>query len=162
MTADVYAGDDPVRRESPAPPVSTRVTFTVNADADPDVLARVANQLAIGNVAPTHVKLMRPEPAVVLIRADVDGLSSSTTELIRRKLLQLTSVTNVKVERATESPCDYDHGDRDSRDGDAQHQRHDPPSRELVAPTDSGIVSWLIGLPVGFVLKLLLNRRREA
>ena len=94
--ADVYAGD---LAQSGATAISVARVFAyrIEADAEPDVLARIAGICNLANVAPRRVNLDRDERGVVIVEVDLDGISASTADSIRRKLLQLTCVTSVSL-----------------------------------------------------------------
>ena len=94
--ADVYAGD--LAQSRAAALDSAQVfAYRIEADAEPDVLARIAGICNLANVAPRRVSLDRFERASVLVEIDLDGISIATADSIRRKLLQLTCVTSVSL-----------------------------------------------------------------
>jgi hypothetical protein len=95
-TADVYAGDMP----NPDPSSECRENlflFAIEADAEPDVLARVANLFNLTNVAPLSAKLHRESFERVTIVVEMELISASTADLIRRKLAQLTCIISVEL-----------------------------------------------------------------
>jgi hypothetical protein len=94
--ADVYAGDI---AQSGSTSISAAQVFAyrIEADAEPDVLARIAGICNLANVAPRRVSLDRFERGSVLVEIELDGISIATADSIRRKLLQLTCVTGVSL-----------------------------------------------------------------
>jgi hypothetical protein len=95
-TADVYAGD------TAAPDLSSELAtnvflFSIEADADPDVLARVATLFNLANVAPLRATLQRRSPDHVHIIVDMERISRTMADMIRRKLVQLTCVISVDL-----------------------------------------------------------------
>jgi hypothetical protein len=99
MTADVYAADDNL-----LPDVGTRVSreqFVVNviADADADVLLRIAAQLNALNNAPLRFHFERLADATVKVEIVVAGCSLQAIDLVCRKLEQLTSVIQCQQAR---------------------------------------------------------------
>jgi hypothetical protein len=97
MTADVYAVDEDLTGVTPAVAHAGRFEFTVTADADPDVLARLANALMFANVAPSRVELSQDGAGIVTCRVEIRELAAALAELIRRKLLQLTCVIDARL-----------------------------------------------------------------
>jgi hypothetical protein len=73
----------------------------VAADAEPDVLARVANVLTIANLAPRRANLEKHGNDTVSIELEVGPIGHTTADMIRRKLSQLTCVTGVKMSIST-------------------------------------------------------------
>ena len=94
--ADVYAGDT-TQIQASGSVDSTRYVYSVQADPDPDVLSRVAAVCNLANVAPHRVVLERVADQRIRIDIELDGISGSTADSIRRKLLQLTCVTAVDL-----------------------------------------------------------------
>lgn len=95
MVADVYAGDDaqPTAGECHA----TALLFRIEADADADVLSRVAHQLMFANTAPYRASLYQPVEGVVSMEIELRGVSKPRAELIRGKLSRLTCVREVDL-----------------------------------------------------------------
>jgi hypothetical protein len=95
-TADVYAGDmaDADRTDGGA---AAGYVFGVRAEAEPSAFARVAGVFNIANVAPRSAQLWRELGGDLVIAVVIDLAGDSTAEMIRRKLEQLTCVTEVKV-----------------------------------------------------------------
>jgi hypothetical protein len=94
--ADVYAGD------TGAPDLSpnhwrTAFLFTIEADAEPDAWARIANLFNVANVAPLNATLHRPSPHRVHMSVRMGRINPTTADMIQRKLLQLTCVTSVEL-----------------------------------------------------------------
>jgi hypothetical protein len=95
-TADVYAGDmaNADRTDGCA---AAAYMFAVRAEAEPSAFARVANVFNIANVAPRSAQLRRELGGDLVIAVVIDLTGDSTAEMIRRKLEQLTCVTEVTV-----------------------------------------------------------------
>lgn len=94
--ADVYAADTAQVRSDEGGG-GTPYVYWLEADPDPDVLSRVAGVCNLANVAPRRVTLERAADERVNIGIELDGISASTADSIRRKLLQLTCVTSVRL-----------------------------------------------------------------
>ena len=94
--ADVYAGDI-AQSGGPAISAAQVFAFRIEADAEPDVLARIAGICNLANSPPRRVVLERTARGEVLMEIDLDGISSHTADSIRRKLLQLTCVNSVSL-----------------------------------------------------------------
>jgi len=92
LTADDYVRGPDVLA-SPLISVEIRIA----ADAQPDVLPRVAHVLSLANKAPWGLSLLTVTPEQVLIEAVLSDVPAVLTELIRRKLLQLTCVIDVEM-----------------------------------------------------------------
>jgi len=95
--SDVYAGDSNPRPGKPCPPITDVFQFVAVADAEPDALLRFASQLLLTNTVPIRVHMTRATPDTLLIEAELRGISHSTAESIRRKLLQLSCIESVQV-----------------------------------------------------------------
>jgi hypothetical protein len=105
---DVYAGDDDLHADVGHSKSQRAFAFRVLADANPDVLLRVASQLLLSNVAPYTLTLQRISHDSVQIDAELRGVTEITAESIRRKLLQLSCAETVEVsEVADERPFKY-------------------------------------------------------
>ena len=102
--SDVYAGDEDLLLGAEMQGLTQAFTFRILADADPDVLLRVASQLLLSNVAPYKVALQRIAPASVQIDAALRGITWNMAESIRRKLSQLTCADRVDMYRVTAAP----------------------------------------------------------
>jgi hypothetical protein len=93
-TVDVSSGDvvasDPLSVRG-----SRHFLFTLEADAEPDVLARVAASFNIANVAPHSASLRRDSSDLVKISVGINLSSATTADMIRRKLEQLTCMITV-------------------------------------------------------------------
>lgn len=94
--ADVYAGDIALSGAT-ATCAAQVFVYQIEADAEPDVLARIAGICNLANVAPRRVSLDRIDFGSVRVDIDLDGISSHTADSIRRKLLQLTCVNSVSL-----------------------------------------------------------------
>ena len=101
MTADVYA-DDFGLQDGTKIARSGAATFSLVADAHPDLVLRVGAALNLLNVAPRVFHMESQPDGVAAVSALVD-CAESQAELIARKLQQLTSVRNVVMKYAFES-----------------------------------------------------------
>lgn len=89
------------------------VVFVIMADADPDVLYRVAGLLRLGNVAPTRTVLRTCAAGVVDIRVELRAFPAVAIEVVRRKLYQLSTVRRAEAhvlrqdltDRVGDRPC---------------------------------------------------------
>jgi hypothetical protein len=101
--ADVYAGDT-------ANPTGSRDSsaaiflFSIEADAEPDVFARVANLFNLANLAPLWVTLRRIPNEHVNISVQIGPLSLVSADMISRKISQLTCVSKVILQTAMSPP----------------------------------------------------------
>ncbi len=93
-TADVYSGDMPIVVPSTVRGAGDFL-FIIEADAAPDVLARVAALFNIANVAPHSASLSRELSDQLKISVGIHLTSAITADMIRRKLEQLTCVISV-------------------------------------------------------------------
>jgi hypothetical protein len=93
---DVYAGDT-ASHERSSEHATNVFLFAIEAEAEPDVLARVANLFNLANVAPLSAHLHRESFEHVKILVEMELISASTAELIRRKLAQLTCIISVEL-----------------------------------------------------------------
>lgn len=98
MTADVYAADDDLPPDVGRAASSEQFVVKVVADADADVLLRIAAQLNSLNNAPRRFNFERLKDDTVKVEIVVAGCSMRAVELICRKLEQLTSV--IRCEQA--------------------------------------------------------------
>jgi hypothetical protein len=98
---DVYAGDDGFDGDLKSSPEGS-FAFRILADANPDVLLRVASQLLLSNLAPYKLALIRVSSDSVQIDAEIRGVTLNTAESIRRKLLQLSCAESVELRAATD------------------------------------------------------------
>jgi len=96
VKADAYAGSITTIR-SAADTRSRLYCFRVKADAEPDVLARVANIFNIANAAPHRAILLRDSPDVVNVSVAIELSGAAMADMIRRKLEQLTCVISVEL-----------------------------------------------------------------
>jgi glycine cleavage system regulatory protein len=90
-TVDVAAA------ESPTGTAGSIFLFHVEADPEPDVFARIANVFNIANTAPQHASLRRDSPHVIQVTVAIELPGVGVSEMIRRKLEQLTSTVSVEV-----------------------------------------------------------------
>lgn len=92
MKADVYAGDLAMSSRDLSAKAPRTFVFKVEADADPDALLRIVNQLNLANRAPAALTLVGSQDETVLVEARIDLLTMELADLITRKLAQLTCV----------------------------------------------------------------------
>jgi hypothetical protein len=90
---DVYAGDDDQARASVDGVPRTDVLFVVEADPDPDALARIAGVVGLANQAPAGGRIVTGPSGRLTVSLEIADVPEATRDLIRRKLLQLTCVT---------------------------------------------------------------------
>jgi hypothetical protein len=95
---NLYSGDTTNIGASIDP--ATVFLFTIEADAEPDVFARIANCFNLANVAPLRATLQRKSSDIVKIAVEIGPLSLASAEMINRKISQLTCVHEVTVQRA--------------------------------------------------------------
>jgi hypothetical protein len=96
---DIYPGNDLSSGRVPPTPEDGYI-FHVVADADPDVLLRVASQLLLSNVVPFNFVMTSESQVTVHIEAELRGITFGTAEAIRRKLLQLSCAVEVEMQHA--------------------------------------------------------------
>lgn len=99
MTADVYAGDDDLHSMRQAVAL-VPATIRIRADAEPDVLFRIAAQLNLLNCVPTHFELTVTADGEVVVEVVVRNCTRFAVDMVCRKLDQLTSVLEVACEHA--------------------------------------------------------------
>lgn len=87
------AGADRSAAACPSGPATIRLT----ADADADVLLRIAVQFNFLNTAPSRLSLERHEDRVEVV-ARFEACALQTAGLVCRKLAQLTSVLEVSMD----------------------------------------------------------------
>jgi hypothetical protein len=108
--ADVYAGDTTNLVHSTEQSEAV-YQYAIEADAEPDVLARVANMFNLANVAPLSADLRRKPGEQVVILVVIGPMSGFTAGMICRKLAQLTCVNNVELTTSGRRGSDIDrHG----------------------------------------------------
>jgi hypothetical protein len=96
IAADVYAGDV----TNPKSSLNTGATlflFRVEADAEPDVFARVATIFNIANIAPRRATLRRESSGTVNVTVVIELARASVADMLRRKLEQLTCTLSVEL-----------------------------------------------------------------
>jgi len=98
MTADVYA-DDFGLQDGTKIARSGAATFSLVADAHPDLVLRVGAALNLLNVAPRMFHMESQPDGVAAVSALVN-CAEPQAELIARKLQQLTSVRDVVLNYA--------------------------------------------------------------
>jgi len=96
IAADVYA-DDITNPNSSLDAGAALFHFRIEADAEPDVFARVAAVFNIANIAPRRASLDRESPGTVNIRVLIELARPGVAELLRRKLEQLTCTLSVEL-----------------------------------------------------------------
>jgi hypothetical protein len=94
--ADVYAADLGIQG-SPREHAGTLFAFAIEADAQPDVLARVASVFNLANRPPQAATLRWESLEQVYIAIDMAQITPAVADSIRRKLVQLTCVTAVEM-----------------------------------------------------------------
>jgi hypothetical protein len=99
MTADVYADDHGARAGARNAQPAGAATFEIIADADANVVLRVAAALNLLNVAPRMFHMEAQPEGTAAIRALID-CAEFQAQLIARKLQQLTSVRDVIMKHA--------------------------------------------------------------
>jgi hypothetical protein len=97
--ADVYAADTALNTGVRAVVTGT-FSFSIEADADPDILSKVANQFNLANVPPSRASYARQAEGLAHIEVEMQGISATIADLIGRKLAQLSSVRWVEVSSA--------------------------------------------------------------
>lgn len=92
LTADDYS-------RGPSGPQSPIVsaTYIISADAQPDVLLRIAGALNFANQAPWSLSMQASGVEEVMIETSLRHVPAVMAELIRRKLMQLTCVISVEM-----------------------------------------------------------------
>jgi hypothetical protein len=95
-TADVYPGDRSCPTLSSESATSVYL-FAIEADAEPDVLARTAGVFNLANTAPRSASLRRKSSEQLYIAVEIERISATTADMIRRKLLQLTCIISVEL-----------------------------------------------------------------
>jgi hypothetical protein len=100
MTADVYAADDDLLPNVGSSVSTERFIVKVIADADADVLLRIAAQLNLLNSVPQRFNFERLADDTVKVEFVV-ACSVRSVDLICRKLEQLTSVIQCQEGRYT-------------------------------------------------------------
>jgi hypothetical protein len=93
----VYGGDDHLQGGGLEHAPRVHVLFRITADADPDVLCRVANVLSLSNQPPVSGSLRTITAGEVVIAVELPELLPETAERLRRKLAQLTCVVAVEA-----------------------------------------------------------------
>jgi hypothetical protein len=96
ISADVYAGDV-TNPKSSLDTGATLFLFRVQADAEPDVFARVAAIFNIANIAPRRATLRQESPGTVDITVVIELARASVADMLRRKLEQLTCTLSVEL-----------------------------------------------------------------
>jgi len=99
--ADVYAGDDDL--STPGSPARATATydFSVSADTEPDVIARIANQFSFANEAPLYFELRTHPDGTARARIRIAGATAELADVLARKLSRLTCVNQVTVTPAS-------------------------------------------------------------
>jgi hypothetical protein len=92
LTADDYTRG-PSGPESPA----VSITYRICADAQPDVLLRVAGVLNFANQAPYNLTMRSSGVEEVTIESSLRAVPALLADMIRRKLMQLTCVVSVEM-----------------------------------------------------------------
>lgn len=100
MTADVYAGDEDLNLARPQAARSGLAIIRLRADADPDVLFRIASELNFMNCAPSRFTLEQGFEGEVVVEIQVGGCSQFAVDMACRKLERLTCVFEVARENS--------------------------------------------------------------
>jgi hypothetical protein len=95
--SDVYAGDDDLQCPPQSAAIAQRFHYVVIADADPDVLLKVASQFLLTNALPQRLLLTRPTSRQVTVEVELIRVSPVVADAIRRKLLQMTCAQSVSL-----------------------------------------------------------------
>lgn len=95
MTADVYAGDEDLNAARKEAPRSV-ATIRLRAEADADVLFRVAAQLNLLNCPPLRFVLEQKPEGEVTVEAVFGNCTEFAVDMVCRKLERLTSVFEVE------------------------------------------------------------------
>lgn len=80
------------------------IAIQLIADADADTLARIANVILLANTLPWRVLLNRVG-AEVHMEIELRDVEDSIAERIRRKLMQLTCVTEIEMHVGAAGAC---------------------------------------------------------
>jgi hypothetical protein len=96
MTKDVYAGDDALDVTPGLDLDRSLIELTIEADADPDVILRVASTLNALNSMPMEFHATRTVEGAAHFRVILQGCADSKGEMLVRKLRQLVAVHWVK------------------------------------------------------------------
>jgi hypothetical protein len=99
MATDVYADDDALRDAAALSSSLGIAEFSIVADADPDVLLRLAAIFNLLNVAPRAFHLDGVNETVN-VRALVERCTQRQADHAARKLRQLTCVHSVELQHA--------------------------------------------------------------
>ena len=92
LTADDYTRG-PSGPESPV----VSVVYRINADAQPDVLLRIAGGLNFANQAPWSLSMRASGVEQVMLETSLRDVPAVLADMIRRKLMQLTCVISVDM-----------------------------------------------------------------
>jgi hypothetical protein len=92
LTADDYTRG-PSGPESPV----VSVLYRIDADAQPDVLLRIAGVLNFANQAPWTFCMQNSGVEEVTVETSLRDVSAVLADMIRRKLTQLTCVIKVEM-----------------------------------------------------------------
>jgi hypothetical protein len=97
MTFDLYAGGGERSRDGQEATRTGSATFSVIADAHPDLILRVGAALNLLNVAPRRFHMEARPEGTAAVEALID-CAHLQADLVARKLRQITSVCSVVVE----------------------------------------------------------------
>ncbi len=98
--SDVYSGDDGLASGIAPATDCERFAYRITGYSDPDMLLRIASQLLLSNRLPNKLLMVQETSDTVLIEIEVDGISASIAESIRRKLQQLNCVDSIQLMRS--------------------------------------------------------------
>lgn len=96
MTRDVYAGDQDLDGGSAAPQAPTQTRIAIRADADADVLLRIAATLNTLNRAPQDVHMQCDPEGAAQVEVLILDCDEDVSDRLCRKLRQLTCVISAE------------------------------------------------------------------
>lgn len=95
--ADVYAGDDDLSNPAAPARATAAYDFSVGADSEPDVVARIANQIGFANQAPLSFEFSAYPDGTARARIRIAAVTAELADVVARKLSRLTCVNEVVV-----------------------------------------------------------------
>jgi hypothetical protein len=96
MTADVYSGDDALRAGAGLPRHEGVATFSIVADAHPDLIGRIGAVLNLFNIAPRSFRMESQGEGIAIVHTSLN-CAAPQAELVARKLQQLTCARQVEM-----------------------------------------------------------------
>ena len=103
MVNDVYAGDSDQTPGAAAAATRIDARIVVQADPDPDALARIAGIASLTNVAPVSASVVTTRRGQLTVVLEFSDITEAIADLVRRKLAQLTCVTRAECRPTTRS-----------------------------------------------------------